>query len=395
MRRRNIFMSALLSLSLCSTSLHAGQQEETTAPAEKNPEYTVAAYIWPSCHDDPMGREVLWPEGTGEWEIIKKGNPRFPGHYQPKLPLWGYELDNDPKVMERWIDTATAYGVNTFIFDWYWFNNGPFLEGCLNDGFLKAKNNRKMNFYIMWADHDVARNYWNVHRYKEDDSRLWNGAIDWPNFKIVVERVIRQYFKQPNYFKINGEPVFSVFSIENLIKTFGSLEETRKGLDYFRDEVKKAGFPGLHVQLIANGVPTDNFLRQIETLGISSLTVYNWGGPHYEDYLRWGTEAFERVEQWSKAASIPYFPNASIGWDDTPRFPHKTQKDVVHFNQSPTSFAYFLRKAKEYCDRHPEQPKLITVYAWNEWVEGAYLLPDAKYGFGYLEALKEVMAGDK
>lgn len=21
-------------------------------------EYTVAAYIWPSCHDDPMGREV-------------------------------------------------------------------------------------------------------------------------------------------------------------------------------------------------------------------------------------------------------------------------------------------------------------------------------------------------
>ena len=247
MRRKNIFMSTLLALSLCGTTIQAGQQEETNASSEPSAEYTVAAYIWPSCHDDPMGREVLWPEGTGEWEIIKKGNPRFAGHYQPKLPLWGYELDNDPKVMERWIDTATAYGVNTFIFDWYWFNNGPFLEGCLNDGFLKAKNNRKMNFYIMWADHDVARNYWNVHRYKEDDSRLWDGAIDWPNFKIVVERVIRQYFKQPNYFKIDGEPVFSVFSVENLIKTFGSLEETRKGLDYFREEVKKAGFPGLHI----------------------------------------------------------------------------------------------------------------------------------------------------
>lgn len=88
---------------------------------------------------DPMGPEVLWPEGTGEWEIIKKGNPRFEGHYQPKVPLWGYELDNDPQVMEKWIDAATDHGVNTFIFDWYWFNNGPFLEGCLNDGFLKAK----------------------------------------------------------------------------------------------------------------------------------------------------------------------------------------------------------------------------------------------------------------
>ena len=32
--------------------------------------------------------------------------------------------------MERWIEAATDHGVNTFIFDWYWFNNGPFLEGC-------------------------------------------------------------------------------------------------------------------------------------------------------------------------------------------------------------------------------------------------------------------------
>lgn len=229
----------LLALLLSSELVKAESGEKSDVPSE----YTVAAYIWPSCHDDPMGREVLWPDGTGEWEIIKKGNPRFPGHYQPKVPLWGYELDNDPKVMERWIDLATDHGVNTFIFDWYWFNNGPFLESCLNDGFLKAPNNRKMNFYIMWADHDVARNYWNVHRYKDDDSRLWDGAIDWPNFKIVVQRVIEQYFKQPNYYKIEGEPVFSVFSVDNLIKTFGSLEETRKGLDYFRAEVKKPVSP--------------------------------------------------------------------------------------------------------------------------------------------------------
>ena len=39
------------------------------------------------------------------------------------------------------------------------------LEGALNDGFLKAKNNEKMNFYIMWANHNVQKNYWNCHRY--------------------------------------------------------------------------------------------------------------------------------------------------------------------------------------------------------------------------------------
>ncbi len=118
---------------------------------KKNLEYNVAAYIWPSCHHDERFGDMLWPEKTGEWEIIKKGTSRFEGHYQPKVPLWGYEMDDDPKVMEKWIDAATDHGINTFIFDWYWFDDGPFLESTLNNGFLKAANREKMNFYLMWA----------------------------------------------------------------------------------------------------------------------------------------------------------------------------------------------------------------------------------------------------
>jgi len=356
-------------------------------------EYYVAAYIWPSCHDEEMSREVLWPEEIGEWEIIKKGTPRFEGHYQPKIPLWGYEMDDDPKVMEKWIDAATDHGVNVFIFDWYWYDGGPFLENSFNNGFLKAENTEKMKFYIMWANHDVRKNYWNVYKYKDDTSLLWDGAVDLENFKIIVDRVINQYFKQPNYFKIDNKPVFSVFSIDNLIKSFGGLEETKEALDYFRAETKKAGFSNLHLQLIGHGAPNGNRIKNIETLGANSVTKYNWGGPHPEDYIQWGVESIERRNQWDSALSIPYFPNASIGWDDTPRFPRKGKEDVVHFNSSPESFAAFLQKAKEYCDDHPEQPKIITIFSWNEWVEGSYLLPDMKYGFGHLEAVKKMIKG--
>ena len=365
------------------------------AQAQNSSEYQVAAYIWPSCHDDPKGRETLWPEGTGEWEIIKKGTPRFQGHYQPKVPLWGYEMDNDPKVMENWIDAATDHGVNVFIFDWYWYDGGPFLEGTLNDGFLKAKNNEKMHFYVMWANHDVARNYWNVHKYKDDKSQLWNGAVDWENYKIIVDRVIKQYFSRPNYFKIDGKPVFSVFSIHELLESFGTIEESRKAIDYFRQETKKAGFPDLHVQLVAGGVPNEEQIASINQLGANSVTQYNWGGPHREDYIQWGVESMDRINKWGEALSIPYFPNATIGWDDTPRFPGKSQKDVVHYNTSPTSFAAFLQKAKDYVDQHPDQPKLITLFSWNEWVEGGYLLPDTKYGYEYLEAVKDVIIDGK
>ena len=87
------------------------------ACTSRQPDYYVCAYVWPSCHDDSLAHQWLWPEGEGEWEVIKKGNPRFEGHYQPREPLWGHELDDNPEVVERWIRTALDHGVNTFIYD--------------------------------------------------------------------------------------------------------------------------------------------------------------------------------------------------------------------------------------------------------------------------------------
>ena len=386
-----LFAGLIISVFLTSCDPRASLKSNAEEAGE-DPEYWVAAYIWPSCHHDERFGEMLWPGGSGEWEVIKKGTPRFEGHYQPKVPLWGYQPDNDPEVMERWIDVAADHGVNVFIFDWYWFDQGPFLESALNDGFLKASNNREMKFYLMWANHDVRRNYWNVHQYGDDTSLLWDGAVDRENFDTIVARVISRYFSQPNYFTIDGKPVFSIFSMQNLVEGLGGVEEARRAIDSFREETRKAGFPGLHVQLIGFGTPHKGLVGQVEQMGANSVTRYNWGGPHPEDYIRWGVHAMEQRAKWDEALSIPFFPNASIGWDDSPRFPHKTKEDIVHLNKSPEAFSSFLYQAKEYCDNHPGQPKLITLFSWNEWVEGGYLLPDMKYGFGHLEAVQNVFA---
>ena len=34
--------------------------------------------------------------------------------------------------------------------------------------------------------------------------------------------------------------------------------------------------------------------------------------------------------------------------------------------------------------------KFLTIHSWNEWTEGAYLEPDDKNGYAFLEAVKEV-----
>lgn len=394
----SIKLYSILIISTCGAQLSCTSANKVVKEKKDNIKmedtgYQVAAYVWPSCHHDERFGDMLWPEKTGEWEVIKKGTSRFEGHYQPKIPLWGYEMDDDPKVMEKWIDAATDHGVNTFIFDWYWFDKGPFLEGSLNNGFLKAANNKKMTFYLMWANHNVRKNYWNVYKFKDDTTLLWDAAVDFESFKIIADRVIHKYFIQPNYFKIDGMPVFSIFSLQKLMQWLGGLEETKKALNYFREMTKKAGFPDLHLQVITYGPPDPDRSNTLKALQVNSITQYNWGFLDEQDYIKWATKAIGIRNQWDANLSIPVFTNVSIGWDDSPRFPDQHIKEIVRYNKSPESFAAILQESKEYCDKHPEQKKLITIFSWNEWIEGGYLLPDRKYGFGYLNKVKEVTNG--
>ena len=118
--------------------------------------YDVAAIIWPAYTGDEPRTRIFWPEGYGEWQTVKAVKPKFEGHVWPRKPLWGYVNEADPYVMEMQIEAATSHGVNVFIYDWYWYDNRPFLEQCLDNGFLKARNKDKMKFYLMWANHTAT-----------------------------------------------------------------------------------------------------------------------------------------------------------------------------------------------------------------------------------------------
>ena len=98
--------------------------------------YDVAAYIWPSYTGDEPRTRIFWPEGYGEWQTVKNAEKKLPDHDWPRKPLWGYVNEADPYVMEMEIQAAIDHGVNVFIYDWYWYDKRPFLEQCLNNGFL-------------------------------------------------------------------------------------------------------------------------------------------------------------------------------------------------------------------------------------------------------------------
>lgn len=146
-----------------------------------------------------------------------------------------------------------------------------------------------------------------------------------------------------------------------------------------------------------NGYEDQDYLalvkKQNEELGFDSVAFYNMPGTD-DDYIMYCANCEKyTTEVWSHQFDVPYFPTVSIGYDDTPRYPGKTE--AVHLNKTPQRFEQILRWAKSYVDERPQQPRWVYINAWNEWVEDSYLLPDVENGFGYLEAVKSVFPPSK
>ncbi len=269
----------IVTLALMSGANQAGADENTEAT---NSPITVASYYFGQYHpNDPRNLKTRGKPWS-EWELIQAARPRFPGHQQPKVPLWGYQDESDPEVMAQKIAAAADHGIDVFIFDWYYYDDGPFLDRPIDEGFLKATNNSRIKFAFMWANHDWLEN---IFPYKKGTppTVLYPGKVSPAAFEKICDHVIKDYFQHPSYWKIDGKPYFSFYDLTSLLANFGSVEATRAALDQFRAKAKAAGLPGLHLNAVAWGqpilpgekVPADS-AQLVRDLGFDSVTSYVW-----------------------------------------------------------------------------------------------------------------------
>ncbi len=374
------------------------------APAD---DLTVACYYFGNYHPgDPRNEKNKGP-GWSEWDLVQAARPRFPGHQQPKVPLWGYGDESDPAVMERKIAAAADHGIDAFIFDWYYYDDGPFLDRPLDRGFLQAKNHDRLKFALMWANHDWLE----IQPYKRGTKQqlLYPGRVTPGNFTRICDHVIHAYFPQPSYWRIDGRPYFSFYDLTNLLENFGSVAATRAALDRFRAQAVAAGLPGLHLNAVVWGQPVlpgekapADAAKLIRELGFDSVTSYVW--IHHvrlpklqTDYNEVRDGYFKYWDEARRKFVVPYFPNVTLGWDPSPR----TNQDDTYGNfgypfmntiagNTPERFAAALALTRQRLLADPQGPRILTINAWNEWTEGSYLEPDTIHGLGYLEAIKRV-----
>ncbi|HEX7781573.1 MAG TPA: glycoside hydrolase family 99-like domain-containing protein [Sphingobium sp.] len=374
------------------------------AAAEGADRTKVLAYYFPQFHADPANSR--WHgEGWTEWDLLREAKPRYPGHYQPRVPAWGEFDEADPRNSAREIDLAADHGLSGFIFDWYWYNNAPFLNGALERGFLHAPNSERMKFALMWANHD----WLNIFPARPVTGRelLANGGVDRETFETMTDYIVENYLSQPNYLRVDGGLYFSIYELGTFLKGLGGADAARDALDSFRAKVRAAGLGELHLNAVLWGftvLPSESKLEHpnevVAKLGFSSLTTYAWVH-HYApethgfpkgSYREAAARSYESWQEYRDEYDLPYHPNVSMGWDPTPR----TQQDADYVDygypwtatldgNTPKAFGEALRRAEAFVADQPRGDRVITINAWNEWTEGSYLLPDTVHGLAYLE----------
>jgi hypothetical protein len=373
------------------------------------PPYEVVAYYFPQYHPD--ARNDAWHgHGWTEWDILQAARPRYPGHRQPIEPAWGYFNEADPQWAAREIDLAADHGITTFLYDWYWYDDQPFLHDALERGFLAAPNTSRLKFALMWANHTWLDLY--TTPFNEPPAVLTSGRVSRESFERMTDYIIEHYFSRPNYLTIDGAPYFSLFELAAFVDGLGGLAGAERALQRFREKTRTAGFPDLHLNTMVqhrNNLPGEALLADpIQTpvqLGFSSVTSYNWHQvytPTREEFpaVDYATVAAHNYAAWDELSErfpIPYYPGVTMGWDSSPRTDQQVEYaqgnypwTSIYEGNTPGAFKEALLQMKAFLDRSQVKERLFTINAWNEWTEGSYLLPDTVHGTAYLEAIKEV-----
>lgn len=339
-------------------------------------------------------------EGWCEWELLKSAIPRFSGHHQPLEPEWGCFDESDPDWTSREIDLAADHGIDVFLFDWYWYSGVRIMEEALETGFLRSPNRERVKFAIMWANHD-----WSDY-FPAPFGKPWNMWLPSRHSERDLERVIdysiEHYFRQPNYWCVDGRLFYSVFHTSKFLSEFGDIEALRGILKRMDQRLERAGLPPLHWNAMCSSPEQAELAHEA---GFHSTTSYNVissgkavdGIDQYEDLMAAHHAHWDKLS----AVPLPYLPVVTMGWDVTPRceqdIPWPFPPDAgypyipVVVGNTPERFEQLCRDAADHIAADPARPFAVFINAWNEWTEGCYLLPERQHGTAYLEAVKSVL----
>ena len=301
----------------------------------------------------------MWEEGSHSgWD--------FENSFKEKTPYLGYYDQSSPEAMDWIIKQLAEHGIDFMKVTWCGQPTtaapvkSAFFGGTFMDAYFNSEYHTQMPFMIMWEN--VAMN--------GEAKRLTNNlAPYW----------IEYYFKNDNYFRINGRPVFQMYSPQAFVsdteKNGGTKQDCIDAIASFKKMCIDAG--------VGDPIMVSAGAEQLsEELGFDAVIPYWLGG---------GTEFTDNAYKWAettKDMEITTYPVMGSGVTDISKSmtlnPEQFKEQLVELRDK-----YF-----GLYDNVGLLGNMLMLETYDEYSEGHWLAPSAMYGFGYFDAVREVFTSN-
>ena len=349
------------------------------------PPVRLIAFYLPQFHPIPEN-DQFWGKGFTEWTNVTRATPQFVGHYQPRLPsdLGFYDL-RLVEVQRQQVEIAKRYGIGGFCFYFYWFGGKQLLERPVEQ--YLANPDLDLPFCLCWAN--------------ENWTRTWDGLAS----EVLVEQPhsldsdasfihsLGKYLRDPRYIRVGGKPLVVVYRPSILTSP---VETAARWRSWCRENDIGEIFLG-YVQSFDLGDPADYGFDAAIEFPPNSMQCPRYSGdltllnPSFRGIV-YDWQFFRRRSDNYSTPAYKLFRGVCPSWDNEARRPGH---GGIMVGSSPGEYRAWLKNAIRDTLTRFEEPseRLVFVNAWNEWAEGAYLEPDRRYGYAYLQATRERARG--
>lgn len=348
----------------------------------------VLAIHLPAFHRIPENDE-WWGEGFTEWDNVKSGVPMFKGHYQPIRPIndYYYDLSKIEDIAEQF-RIAQEYGVHGFIYYHYWFGDGRMLFEKPIQMILDHKE-IEGNFCLCWANGTWITT-WHGLDPKTLIEQRYGREEEWEKHLAYFLPV----FADERYIKKDGKPMLYIYNPSEI-------QDYAEMLVYWNKRLREEGFEGLYT---VEYISSKN--RELCSVESDAVTEFE---PLYTTFFdiskvnlakRFLCKKLKRVDYQSYDKLWKYKLNRTrtyqgkpiqrscfVGWDNSAR---KGKNSMIVKGNTPEKFGKYF-DALLHSNRADHDNEFVVINAWNEWSEAAYLEPDTKHGYKYLEQIQKTV----
>ena len=311
----------------------------------------------------------LWEAGSKHlWANVLK--------HPERMPALGLYTQENPEVADWETKWAVEHGVSFFVYCWYRASQGgPVTQkygSAIHDALFNSKFMNRMKFTIMW----------------ENQSRGRAGVADEKDLLTnLLPFWMENYFKHPSYLKINNRPVLFIYRPEFLIKDLGGIPQVTQAFDRMRQACREQGFDGLYILGEYRGLDPRH-LQLMKSLGLDYTFAYCWPVPNSPTPTQAVAAQLNYMRKTQELGILPQVVTVSQAWSGW-------HDEGSIWKIPPHDFENLLQQAKAFLATFPAQElgsQMLLLDNWNEWGEGHYIAPYREYGFGYLDAVRNVFS---